>query len=223
MEKPREYTIQRIFVICAIIGTAFSLLSVIIALLSYLQSIKNKDDIQVLAAASNLDKSLGSENWFIYPDDNFSSIGVKRLPKGFIIEPFVKTVETSNGIYSKNGERIDDNNGAHIDLKTALRKHDIPDWQKKAIDEWKAAKLIDTIGITSQRLDSILGKGNWIKDERYKFLARVNRLPKDLPIEFPITNVDADNLKYGVGMKPVKAGLSALVWFAGEIRDSKDN
>lgn len=195
---------------------------VVIAVLSFglsINSVWNTLDYQRAPLKVKLDTTLGKGNWFSYPDDNFSAIGVKRLPKDFKIKSPIKSVYTHRGKFEQ-GEKIFGDCGAHIELELALQSDDIPLWQSDALAQWKEKQRKDTLGIVKERLDDMLGSGNWHKHPSLDFSVIVEKLNDDLPIEFPITNVDAGNgLKYGVGMPPVKAGQGATVWLAGKIND----
>ncbi|MEA3305906.1 MAG: hypothetical protein U9R52_03740 [Candidatus Omnitrophota bacterium] len=163
-----------------------------------------------------LDGIFRKENWFSYPDNNFKAIGVMRLPKDFVIKYPIRTVDTKRGIKGQ-GERTSGDCGAHVELDCPLQSTDIPLWQTDALIKWKDDRRKDTQGITSERLDVMFGKGNWHKNPKYDFSIIVSELKYDLLIEFPITSVDANNLKYGVGMDIVKAKQKATIWLAGSI------
>lgn len=204
------------------IGFIAAIISLIVAFISLVQSCAFRNEsivrIKQFQAKDHLDDLLGNYNWFLYPDDTFTAIGVKRLPKDFWVKSPIKSVDTAMGKYGQ-GEWVYGDCGAHIELEGAWERSDIPLWQKDALLKWKDSQKHDTQGITSERIDNMFGPGNWRRNPEYNFSVIVLNLQKNLPIEYPITSVDAsDGLKYGVGMDPVKAGQRVTIWLAGKIR-----
>jgi len=198
-----------------------AIVSLITAIIGLVQSEQNRKAIHIqeetLIALQKFDIIFGNGNWFVFPDDNFTAIGVKRLPKDFLVRAPIKTAQTDTGKYGQ-GDLVPGDCGAYIELEVAWQRKDIPLWQRDYILKWKDEQKLDTQGIISQRLDKIFGKGNWHKNPLYDFSIIVTQLKNDLPIKFPITNVDANNLKYGVGPESVKAGQKATIWLAGNIQ-----
>ncbi len=172
--------------------------------------------------SNQLDNLFGGENWFCYPDDNYTAVGVKRIPRNFKVVSPIKEVHTHQGVFKKeDGGKVPNvpgDCGAHVELERALQKKDIPLWQKDAIDNWQAMSQISGIDITSHWLDDMFGKDNWKVNSKYSFSAQIKEIRNELSIEFPFTSVDANNLKHGVGMRPVRRGFKATVWLAGKIK-----
>jgi ribosomal protein L32 len=188
--------------------------------ISYLRSHPNKATPHrppVEPVKDILDKLFGNRNWFFYPDANLAAVGVKHMPIDFIINPPIRQVHTHQGIYGP-GDNVPGDCEAHVVLDVALQGAHIPVWQSSALLRWKEAERNNPDRrITRTEVNAILGTGRWDINPEYPFSVIVSRLENDLPIEYPITCVDANNRKYGVGMSPVKAGLRATIWFAGEI------
>ncbi len=168
-----------------------------------------------ISLIKQLDNILGGRNWFIYPNDNYWAVGVMRLPKDFKVKSPIKAISTHRGIYGKN-ETAHGDCGAHLDLEIPLRKGEMPRWQRVAVQKWKDEEKQNKKVFTSKKLDTMFGAKNWRKNNSYSLI--VNKLKKELHIEYPITSIDAsDSLKYGVGMAPVKAGQGATIWIQGNI------
>lgn len=207
-----------IALMAAIISLIVSLISLKQSFESKIESNESRKRITQFQAKDYLDDILGNNNWFIYPGGNFTNIGVKRLPRDFWVRSPILRVDTASGRYVQ-GEWAYGDCGANLQLESAWEGSDIPLWQKDALLKWNDSKNRDTQGITSERIDNMFGPGNWRRNPEYNFSVIVLTLQRDLPIEYPITSVDAsDGLKYGVGMAPVKAGQEATIWLAGIIR-----
>lgn len=167
------------------------------------------------ADAERLDALLGRGNWFVYPDERPGAVGVKRLPGDFRVRPPLASL-TTRGRRFEPGDVVTGECGADVRLKAPLPDRDTPGWQKEAVDRWKEDRK-RAPQITRDGLDRLFGAGNWRRDQEYPFAVQA-RLDKDLRVEYPITNVDAEDcLKYGVGMSPVKAGQGATAWLAGTV------
>lgn len=161
-----------------------------------------------------LDRILGKSNWFVYPD-NPDQIGVTSFPSGLQVEEPIRTVETDDGTFAVGGV-VPRAIGATVTLSGPIGPNDFPHWQLAALQEWWKAKRNDRDGITRNRINDMFGNTQWVKNDKYPFSA-IGKLARDLPLTYPITNVDVGSRKYGVGGDYIHAGEEVTIWVAGEI------
>jgi hypothetical protein len=161
-----------------------------------------------------LDRDLGAGNWFVYPDDNPNQVGVTNFPAKRPIPSSILEVDNDDGEFYP-GQVLPRSIGSHAILSCAWRLGDIPSWQRDALQVWHKAQLHSRV--TREKIDDIFGNKDWKVNPRFSFSA-IGTLSKELRIGFPITSVDFENRKYGVGTDHVFGpGDTLRIWVAGTI------
>ena len=164
-----------------------------------------------------LDQLLGEDAWFVYPDDNRTEIGVRRIPIGFKVTGLVTRVDNGDGTFVR-GDTVRRPIGSNIALACPWRDAEIPSWQRDAIAKWRVARSSDRTGVTRDRVDAIFGNKTWTIVTGFTYAAE--GVPsRAVQMVYPITSLDSSNLKYGIGDEDVapKAGR-IRIWLAGDIR-----
>lgn len=163
---------------------------------------------------SEMDTLLGEGNWFCFPDRE-TGVAVKRVLPSFVVQSPLKLVVTYEGNYSV-GEVVPQL-GATIELDEPLLQNECPFGQLQALAKWTSDRLADNQPFNLERIDSLLGTGNWQCLSEFAYAVSVFELQSDLTIQYPITFVSYyDSTNHGVG-EIVPKGQPATIWLGGSI------
>lgn len=162
----------------------------------------------------DLNKLLGEDQWFCFPDYNPTQIGVRRLPKNFILnDPFVEG-DMCGKTYHR-GETIPGDHGATLRLSLPINLKLISDSTMSCFRKPNNG----LISPSSEMFDSLFGQGNWGYNAKCPFAITVNKLQFDFVVKYPFTAVDGNNcLKYGLSdyVPRFERGI-AVFWLSGNV------
>lgn len=161
-----------------------------------------------------LDALFTKGNWFCFPDRT-NGIGVQFLPANFTVEAPLRYVDTYQGRFNI-GDTVPGLTGATAELTFGLPVASCPVSQQSALSAWQNARTSEQAIFSSSQLDDLVGAGNWQCLPDYNFGAKVFYLEQDLVIKYPISTVDIQGSKHGVG-ETIPAGGEITIWFAGSV------
>lgn len=153
-----------------------------------------------------LDQTFGAENWFCFPERQ-DAVGVTVLLTDltFTDEMPFQSIEKDGRRYSR-GEMIQGGEGVTV-------------WYFVPVSECPADQALPTVleNPTRQKLDALVGTGNWrCYPNNVPNAIVIESVPSSFVVRSPISNVDKNSQKYGFN-RSVPAVGPATAWLQGNL------
>jgi len=166
---------------------------------------------------AQLDSIFGN-TWFCFPDRE-NGVGVRSMPSSVVVaEPVIEIVNYID-TYTQ-GQLVPSSIGATVELAGILPKSQCPPSQQQALSDWASQKVQANGRISKETVDELLGQGNWECIPKVLYGVVAQELDTQFIVQYPVTNVDEDTTKYGVG-DTVPGGGIATVWLGGTLSTSE--